>query len=934
MAGGQDRSSKLECAVIIRRQLSWLALIGTCGLLIFVAVSFTTLSQIEVNGPLYRNIRLSNRLIADYVPPSESLLEPALICTKIVEAPNETALRLYEANLRDFQRDYDVRYAHYLARVPEGPLKAMIRGEAHQTALEYFQYADQLIGLVDQNRSADARNLLLSTMNPLYDRHAAAVDQIVKRANQEATDTEALAAHKVHIFTIAMIVIGALLTILVCTLSWLIAKGVAVQAEKLIESEESLRNSEQLYRSTFDQAAVGIIHTAFDGRILRCNQSFAKIIGYPVEEILGNNFQQFTPTEYRLESSELLRSVVTGESTSTAMEKPYLRKDGKYTWVRLTSSIQFDANGKARHLATFLEDINARKATEEHLAATTMELQTKDARYRAVFQMSRDALSITGLADGMNVEVNHAMLDLLGFEREEIIGKSSLELGVWVNAADRDAFVEILRQNSSFRDAKTQFRRKNGEVFWVLLSASIIPIDGVDYIFTVGRDLSEARAAEDEIRNLAFYDRITHLANRRLLLDRLQQADFDNPQNTPSKILLVINLDDFESINDTHGHQIGDLLLQTVARRLTESVREADTVARFGADEFVVLYQGLRKTPEGIAEEAEIVAETILAALGEPYLLEEHECNITACIGITVFGDKSESPNDVLQQAGIAMHQAKTAGSNSIRFFSPALQATVNARAALKNDLSVAIDEDQFMLYFQPQVNASGLIGCEALIRWKHPVRGIVPPYQFVPLAEETGLILALGDWVLETACRQIAAWSARKASARLQLAVNISSRQFSHPNFVENVLATLARTRANPKNLKLELTESMLANNIEEVIAKMNLLKSHGLSFALDDFGTGYSSLSYLKRLPLDQLKIDRAFVSDILLDVASASIAQTVIALGRAMGLSVIAEGVETEDQRKFLASLGTNSFQGYLFSRPLPLEDFEREWMDPLE
>jgi diguanylate cyclase (GGDEF)-like protein/PAS domain S-box-containing protein len=933
MAGGLTRSKKLERAVVIRRQLSWLAFMGVCGLLIFASVSFATLSQIEVNGPLYINIRLSNRLIADYVPPSENLLEPALICAELVDAPDRKSLRLYEANLRDFQRDYDVKYAHYMARVPEGQLKTMIRGEAHETALEYFQLADQLIALVDQNRQDDARRLLLATMNPLYDRHAAAVDQIVTRANEEARSTEALAARKVHIYTIAMVVIGLLLLIVVCVLSWLIVQGVSAQADRLVQSEESLSNSEQLYRSTFDQAAVGIIHTSFDGVILRCNARFAEMIGYPIEEILGNTFQHFTPAEYRPESAEMLQQVVTGVSGATGLEKPYVRKDGSYTWVRLTSSIQFDANGRPLHLAAFMEDINARRATEEHLAATTSALQTKEARYRAVFQMSRDALSITRLSDGTNVEINQAMLDLLGYEGEEIIGKSSIGLGVWVDTRDRESFVEMLRQNSSFRDETTQFRRKNGEAFWVLLSAIVIRIEDTDCIFTIARDLSDTRAAEDEIKNLAFYDRVTRLANRRLLLDRLQQALSGDSRISRTKILLFVNLDDFTTINDTLGHQIGDLLLQEVARRLTAASHEADTVARFGGDEFVVIFEAVSETPEGAADEAEILGEKILADLCQTYLLDGHECESTASIGITVIGDERENPHEVLKQAGIAMHKAKDAGGNTVRFFSPALQSAVNARAALKNDLSEAISANQFMLYYQPQVNSAGLIGSEALIRWKHPVRGLVPPYEFIPLAEETGLILALGDWVLETACKQIAAWAERKGAAHLQVAVNISSRQFCQPDFVENVLATLARTGANPKNLKLELTESMLANDIEDVIAKMTVLKSHGLSFALDDFGTGYSSLSYLRRLPLDQLKIDRAFVSDILVDVASAAIAQTIVSLGRAMGLSVIAEGVETEEQRKFLASFGTHSFQGFLFSRPLPVEEFERGWMNPL-
>jgi EAL domain-containing protein (putative c-di-GMP-specific phosphodiesterase class I) len=344
------------------------------------------------------------------------------------------------------------------------------------------------------------------------------------------------------------------------------------------------------------------------------------------------------------------------------------------------------------------------------------------------------------------------------------------------------------------------------------------------------------------------------------------------------------------------------------------------------------MLEDLSDIPEEAAGEAEAVSEKILAAIDQPYWLSGRECFSTSSIGITVFGDKRESTNEVLQQADIAMYQAKTAGRNTMRFFAPALQAAVNARAAMEEDLRHAIKTSQFVLYYQPQVDCTRLIGAEALVRWNHPKRGLLAPGEFIHLAEETGLILPLGEWVLETACTQIAAWASQVETAHLSVSVNISARQFRQPDFVEQVLAALDRTGANPKNLKLELTESMLVDNIEDVIAKMTEFKSHGLGFSLDDFGTGYSSLAYLKRLPLDQLKIDRSFVRDILEDVGSRAIAQSVISLGRALSLSVIAEGVETEEQLGYLTRLGCHTFQGFLFSRPLPLQEFEGSWLDP--
>jgi diguanylate cyclase (GGDEF)-like protein/PAS domain S-box-containing protein len=1066
MVSSRTLSKKPNDASIIRHQLRWLVFVGVCGLLIFAGVASTALLQIRVNSPLYQTISLSNNLIADYVPPSESLLEPALICTKLVDAPDQESRLNYEQRLKAFQSDYDSKYASYMSRVSEGELKNMMRGESHETALEYFKLADQLVALVNGNRVDEARALLTSRMNPLYDRHAAAVGQIVVQANQEARAAEDLAARSVNVYTAAMVTIGLFILILQGAFSWFLGRGISAQADSLARSEESLSDSEELYRSTFDQAAVGILHVSFEGQILRCNVRFAEIVGYPIEEIPGNTIQRFTPPEFLTKTEEAFQQLVEGEASRSGLEKPYLRKDGTLTWVKLTSSIQRDHAGNPLHLITFMQDINERKAAEGRLATTMNALQTSESRYRTVYQTSRDALSITNLVDGTFTDVNQALLDLTGYQRDEVIGQSSSQLGIWADIKEREHLLQLLRLNSGFQDEKTRLRKKNGElfwaqmsgslveiegalcaftvtrdisdakaaeerlaaavdalqksetryrtvfqtsrdalsisdlsngkfvevnqafidvmkserdeiighsstelgfwvnpkdrenvvkmlrqdgsfsneriqlknrsgtVFWALLSASVIEIEGVPYMLGITRDITDAKAAEDQIRDLAFYDRVTRIPNRRLLLDRLLQAISGDSRVSRKRAVLFVDLDDFKTLNETLGHQIGDFLLQSVAQRLSACVHEADTVARFGADEFVVMLEDLSETAEDAADEAGVIGEKILDAISQPYILAGHECRSTASIGITLFGDKRDGPNEVLQQAGIAMSQAKNAGGNTMRFFAPALQAAVNARADMKEGIDQGIHAKQFMLYYQPQVDSTGLIGAEALIRWQHPVRGIVPPNEFIPLAEETGLILPLGNLILETACAQIAAWIDRGVLAQVQIGVNISARQFSRPDFVEHVLATIARTGANPRNLMLELTESMLANDLQDVIAKMTALKSHGLSFALDDFGTGYSSLSYLKHLPLDQLKIDRAFVQDILKDVASASIAQTVISLGRAMGLSVIAEGVETEEQRAFLADLGTHSFQGYLYSRPLPLEEFERVWLKSIQ
>ena len=707
------------------------------------------------------------------------------------------------------------------------------------------------------------------------------------------------------------------------------AMGISVFGKDITErklAEMQLRDSEERYRATFEQAAVGIVHASFDGRYLRCNMRFAEIVGYALEEIPGMTFQQITLPEDQAKCEAARQQMASGAIEGASLEKRYLRKDGSLTWVKLTCSTQRDAEGRALHNIAVVEDINARKTVEESLAAAQGALRLSEERYHTAFQTCLDSIAISRLSDGKYIDANQAFLDNIGFEREEIIGRTPLELGIWVDARDWQKITEMLRQNSICRGLEARFRRKNGDIFWGHISASVFEFDCAPCVLSITRDISDAKLAEEEIRNLAFYDPLTALPNRRLLLERLRQALVASVRSGRSQALLSIDLDNFKTLNDTLGHQTGDLLLQEAARRIAACVSAADTVGRLSGDEFLLILEDLSEVPEEAAAQAEAVGEKILASIHNPYLLEGRECRSTCSIGITIFGGRRNSTDEILQQADIALYQAKAAGRDTIRFFSPALQAAVNARAAMEGDLRQAIKTNQFLLYYQPQVEWGRLTGAEALIRWRHPARGIMPPDEFIPPAEESRLILPVGDWVMETACAQIASWAGQKNTAHLSVAVNISALQFRQPGFVEQVLAALDRAGANPENLKLELTESMLANNIEDIIAKMTELKSHGLRFSLDDFGTGYSSLAYLKRLPLDELKIDRAFGRDILVDATSGAIAQTIISLGRAMGLSVVAEGVETEEQRSFLAALGCHAFQGYLISRPLPLEEFE--------
>lgn len=433
--------------------------------------------------------------------------------------------------------------------------------------------------------------------------------------------------------------------------------------------------------------------------------------------------------------------------------------------------------------------------------------------------------------------------------------------------------------------------------------------------------------AEEEINHLVFYDPLTGLPNRRLLHDRLGHALANSSRSGRYGALLFIDLDNFKDLNDNLGHQIGDRLLQQVGQRLIACVREGETVARLGGDEFVVLLEDLSDNIEDSAAQAQTIGEQCLAAMSQPYLLDHDTYQSTSSIGVVLFADQHGTIDELLKWADLAMYQAKAAGRNTLRFFDPDMQSVVTNRAVLEADLRVAVFKGQFVLHYQPQVAGENcLTGVEVLVRWQHPLRGMVLPAEFIPLAEETGLILPLGQWVLETACIQLANWALRPEMAALTIAVNVSARQFHHRDFVAQVLEIIERTGANARRLKLELTESLLVKDVELTIAKMMELKAKGVGFSLDDFGTGYSSLSYLKRLPLEQLKIDQGFVRDILTDTNDAAIAKMIIALGESMGLGVIAEGVEVEAQREFLGRLGCYAYQGYLFSRPLPLDAFE--------
>ena len=528
------------------------------------------------------------------------------------------------------------------------------------------------------------------------------------------------------------------------------------------------------------------------------------------------------------------------------------------------------------------------------------------------------------------LQVNRAFTAITGYTTEEAIGQTPRLLSSGHHdRAFYAAMWDSINRTGSWQ-GEIWNRRKNGKVYPETLRISTVrdAAGGVSNYVAAFSDATSYKAAEEQIQSLAFSDPLTGLPNRQHLIVMLQQSQLARAHKPRQDALLLVGLDHFKNLNETIGHEYGNLLLQSVAHRLGDCIRKGDTLVRLGGNAFVVMLQDLSVIPRQAATEAEAVAAKVLLALSQPYKLGSSDVHCSASIGITLLDDATPQDADVpLNQAELAMRHAKAAGRNTLRFFASQMQTEVSARAELESGLREALLHDEFVLYYQAQVTSEGrVIGSEALVRWKHPVRGMVSPAEFIPVAEESGLILPLGNWVLETACRQLALWAGKPETAELTVAVNVSAHQFHQADFVDQVLGALGRAGARAQGLKLELTESLLVANIEAIIAKMNALKARGVSFSLDDFGTGYSSLSYLKRLPLDQLKIDQSFVRNILNDPNDSAIAKMVIALADSMDLAVIAEGVETEAQRELLAGLGCHFYQGYLFSRPIPLEEFE--------
>ncbi|MCB5188769.1 EAL domain-containing protein [Methylobacillus caricis] len=559
-------------------------------------------------------------------------------------------------------------------------------------------------------------------------------------------------------------------------------------------------------------------------------------------------------------------------------------------------------------------------------------LRSSETKLRAVVDNAQDG--IVSIDDkGRLVEFNQAAERMFGYSRAEVIGQPMVDKIIPPSLREahlraHKKFIDTNKATMFDRRLELTGMRSDGTEFPVELTITSLMDKGVPLVTGFFRDLTERRKVEQEIRNLAFFDVLTGLPNRRLLIDRLHQAIASSIRDYKHGAVIFIDLDDFKALNDSRGHDVGDLLLVEVASRLRDCVRAEDTVARLGGDEFVIILEDLSSDMEQALVQTRQVANKILEAVNQPYHLGEIEHHNSSSMGIALFTGNFVSIEELLKRSDTAMYQAKAAGRNTLRFFDPAMQAALEKRVDLELQLRLALVQEQLRMYCQVQVDADRrAFGAEVLLRWQHPEHGLLPPNEFVGIAEDSGLIVSIGRWVLYSACHQLKLWEGHPGLDGLQLAVNVSARQFRQADFVDDVLKVLEKTGANPSLLKLELTESVVLDNIADAVEKMNALREIGVRFAMDDFGTGYSSLAYLKQLPLSQVKIDRSFVRDIAEDPSDAAIVQAIIAMSNTLGLNVIAEGVESEAQMALLNEYGCRYFQGYLFSRPLHMKEFER-------
>ncbi len=695
------------------------------------------------------------------------------------------------------------------------------------------------------------------------------------------------------------------------------------------QADQALREEREKLRFILDLVPIGIWLQDSSGKMSFVNQAFCQAVGIPESSFLSvPHYAELIPAEFRQQCLASDVKALASDGVSDNIQRlPFV--DGRIHDLRVIKAVKRDAQGRPLALVGLSLDITDELAQQQAL-------RDSEIKFHTMLDWTHD-VEYWLAPDGRFHYLTPSIERVTGYPVSAFIEDPDL-INRIVHAADRKHWQAHLRQAPSVPERgvvveiNLRIEHRNGTSIWVSHTCrSVFDDQGVNLGRRVTlRDISARKAAEEQIRHLAYFDPLTGLPNRRLLMDRLGHALVTSQRRRQFGALMILDLDHFKALNDTLGHDVGDLLLIEVAQRMQASVRHKDTVSRLGGDEYVVILEDLGPDEQLAAQQAEVVAEKVRAALAQHYFLsgQEHEHHSAASIGLTLFDGTVQSAKTILKQADVALYQAKDGGRNTVRFFNPAMQAAIDARTAMEKALRRGLEKGELQLYYQPQVNQHGrLIGAEALLRWLPPDADPIPPTLFIPLAESTGLIIPIGQWVFDQTFAELKSWETQADKTGLQLSVNVSARQFHQPDFVAQIRDSLLRSGADPARLKLELTESAVLLNIDESIQHMHALRKLGIAFALDDFGTGYSSLSYLKRLPLDQVKIDQSFVRDLSHDPNDAAIVRAILAMSHSLGLKVIAEGVETEAQRDFLIKNGCTDFQGFLFGKPLPMQHWVR-------
>lgn len=671
--------------------------------------------------------------------------------------------------------------------------------------------------------------------------------------------------------------------------------------------------SEQRFRATFEQAAVGIAHVGLDGRWLRVNHKLCVITGYTEEELLTGDRPSITYPDDMPDELDSMQQLLAGDVPSSTKEIRYARKDGSLVWVNLTWSLTRTSTGEPDYFIEVIEDITERKEATERLRL-----------FARIFDTINEGVAVTDASNNIML-VNPAFSAITGYSATEAIGKNPriLHSGL-MDKVFYDRMWQSIKKTGRWQGEITD-RRKNGEnyVEWLSISTMKDERGESSHYIAVVSDISERKAAEERMVYIAQHDFLTGLPNRMMLHDRLTQAIAHAEREQRKVAVMFLDLDRFKAINDTLGHLVGDKLLQLVAGRISSVARTSDTVSRLGGDEFAIMLPYIENT-----DDIAMIALKLLASIAGLCVVDGNEIEVTTSIGISVFPEDGTDSESLIAHADAAMYQAKGNGRNNYQFFTREMNRRTLERILIKNKLSHALERNELFLLYQPQVDLQSgrIIGAEALVRWDNPLYGKVLPAQFIPIAEENGLIPPIGEWVLREACRQNQEWR-KLGLMKITMAVNLSVVQFRQKNLGEIIKAILHESGLAPSGLELEITEGVVMQDAEAAILLLEDMKAMGLKLSVDDFGTGYSSLNYLKRFPIDKFKIDQSFVRDLTTDTDDAVIVSTIISMAHSLKLKVIAEGVETAEQLAFLKQQGCDEIQGYYFSQPVSAEEFTK-------